>query len=375
MVIAWIFLIVGYSVEIANQGTNHPSLISAPGMPHNSRDPRYRKPKVGSSEPTEVGTGGAERGPAVGIKEEAVERRLQALGLGPDSEFSGMDAATRREVAGKLRDLLPYLGELAAGGSPLPSSSRPVARAAPEMPLGGRATKVQWPALFEPRLLACGPERDGRLKALALSRHGRGAVISAEAGATAANLTQFAFEGIAALGPLVAASWDAAGLLLVSAAGATVECPGHFPSAGRWRCRSMPGAKLPIGLPGQPFNGLTAIGRHQQGGLRAAVLFPGDSTLTLFSRKEHEASPWLPAGEARVSGEPAAVSLAPDHALVMDRTSGAIARLHTEDGFLTAASAGVPGHEGHTWQAACGRASGSIVRLALSNSKPSLLVD
>ena len=46
-------------------------------MPNNLRDPRYRPPKVGASEPTEVGTGGSSHGPAVGVKHHA--RRLEAL--------------------------------------------------------------------------------------------------------------------------------------------------------------------------------------------------------------------------------------------------------------------------------------------------------
>mmetsp|Transcript_25582 Transcript_25582/g.59530 ORF Transcript_25582/g.59530 Transcript_25582/m.59530 type:complete len:344 (-) Transcript_25582:61-1092(-) len=343
-------------------------------MPHNSRDPRYRKPKVGSSEPTEVGTGGAERGPAVGLREEAVERRLQELGLGLDSELSGVDAAAREEVVDKLHNLLPYLDELATAVLPTPPAAPAVA---PAVFAGARApvrAEVQWPALFEPRLLACGPERDGGLKTVALSRHGRGVVLSAEAGSAAPSLTQFAFEGIAALGPLVAASWDAAGLLLASASGVTMECPGHVPSQGRWPCRPLVGAKLPIGLQGRPFKGLTAIRRHP-GGLHAAVLFPGESTMTLFSRKEREAAPWLPAGEVRVSGEPSAVSLAPKHALFMDRAGGAVRRMRMEDGVVAAAAGEVPGHEGHTWQATCDRASGGLVRLALGPSQPALLMD
>merc|ERR1711920_1009568 len=71
-IICWVWLVFGYTIEVINQGTMHPSLISAPGMPNNARDPRYRPAKVGAAEATEVGTGGIERGPAKGMAEEHV---------------------------------------------------------------------------------------------------------------------------------------------------------------------------------------------------------------------------------------------------------------------------------------------------------------
>ncbi|CAK9088020.1 unnamed protein product [Durusdinium trenchii] len=46
--------------------------LSAGGMPNNLRDLRYRPPKVGAHEPTEVGAGGAKHGPAV-WREQALE--------------------------------------------------------------------------------------------------------------------------------------------------------------------------------------------------------------------------------------------------------------------------------------------------------------
>merc|ERR1719401_3387571 len=88
-IICWVWLVFGYTIEVINQGTMHPSLISAPGMPNNARDPRYRPAKVGAHEPTEVGTGGVAAGPAKGVHSEAVHRRLEALdimsGFAPES--------------------------------------------------------------------------------------------------------------------------------------------------------------------------------------------------------------------------------------------------------------------------------------------------
>eukprot|EP00421_Protoceratium_reticulatum_P016013 CAMPEP_0168382718 /NCGR_PEP_ID=MMETSP0228-20121227/13537_1 /TAXON_ID=133427 /ORGANISM="Protoceratium reticulatum, Strain CCCM 535 (=CCMP 1889)" /LENGTH=667 /DNA_ID=CAMNT_0008395857 /DNA_START=84 /DNA_END=2084 /DNA_ORIENTATION=- len=200
MVVAWLFLVLGFTVEVVNQGTAHPSLISAPGVPNNLRDPRYRPAKVGLHEPTEVGTGGAEAGPARGISEDAVERRLQAAAP------LGEATAARREVAERLWELLPHLQELAG---------RPAAPVAPALAPAAAPVALQWPALFEPRLLACAPASLGARSsaALALARHGRGALLELTEGRSARALP-FALEGLAALGPLVAAAWDEAGLLL-----------------------------------------------------------------------------------------------------------------------------------------------------------------
>jgi len=381
LLVAWLFLAFGYFIEVANQGTAHPSMLSALGMPNNARDPRYRPAKPGAAEPVEVGTGGAEAGPAVGMKEHAVERRLQALGLTSEriSLSSDVNAALRREIAARLSDLLPYVRELASGqraGSFSVAPSAPVP-GAPSLtaPLAASPTRleVQWPALFEPRILACGHAGGhadaGIPAAITLSRHGRGALVIPAAVSNAQGLAEvspFVLEGVAAFGPLVAASWDTAGLLLTAAAGVTMECPGRGPSEGRWRCRQLAGAKLPISLAGRPFAGALALGRHpKQAVLRAAVAFPGESSLAVFSRAGREAAPWLPAGEVRISGPASALSFAAEDSLLLAAPDGSVAEMQLADGTLTAAAT-APGREGHIWQAACRLPGRGIVRLALN---------
>merc|ERR1712232_758044 len=109
---------------------------------------------------------------------------------------------------------------------------------------------VQWPALFEPEFLACGSDSP---VVMALSRHGRGSLIPlSDAHDVASEPTSFILEGLATHGPLAAASWDPHGLLLMTTAGMTVECPGGGPAShGRWQCRPFAGAKLPISLEGK----------------------------------------------------------------------------------------------------------------------------
>merc|ERR1719174_2067997 len=72
MMLGWVWLTIGYLVDIVNEGTVHPSLMNAPGLPNNLRDPRYRGPKPGYNciegeegmcLGQEVGTGGYYAGP------------------------------------------------------------------------------------------------------------------------------------------------------------------------------------------------------------------------------------------------------------------------------------------------------------------------
>jgi len=361
LVIAWVFLTFGFTIEVINQGTAHPSLLNAHGMPNNARDPRYRPAKPGSHEHTEVGTGGVAAGPAKGVHMEAVHRRLSGVDLA--SGFAPQ-TATRQEIANKLRDLMPYLQELARTGSaPVPAAE------APSTELSHMA--VQWPPLFEPQHLACS---EASPVALALSRHGRGALIAAStAGHGPVDAKHLTLEGVATHGPLVATSWDSEGLLLVTASGVTLECPGANAADGRWHCAPLPGAKLPIAMGGKPFAGTVAVTRvaRQVAGatlaLRAAVLFPGEASVTIFSRAGHAAAAWLPTGEVRVAAPAVAASFAAEgEHLLLTSADGSTAQMLMTDGSVSEAIAGA--NSGHAWKGACRLPSGSLARLALSTS-------
>lgn len=374
MTAAWIWMIIGFSVEVATQGTAHPSFLNAPGMPNNLRDPRYRKPKPGHHEPVEVGTGGSTRGPAVGISEEGVQRRLQELVATPELlKLAGNDnAARRQEIGEKIREMLPHLQELASGrqtniATVSPANSRFALLAQP--PQASVPLAIQWPALFEPRVLACGPTgaqtTAGTSVALAISRYGRGAIIGMSAQGHS-ELTQFTLEGVVGFGPLTAATWDDAGLLLTSATGTAMECPGRGPSQGQWRCQPIEGADLPISLASRPFSGTMAISRHpKEGGLRAAIVYPGEPTMTIFSRSNRASAPWLPAGEVRIRGSSEALSLMAEDALMLSKSDGSVLRMRLSDGTMRVAAAAVQDTHKHTWQAACGLPGGGVVRLAM----------
>ncbi|CAE8602244.1 unnamed protein product [Polarella glacialis] len=373
LIVAWCFLIAGFTIEILNAGTTHPSLLNGPGVPNNLRDPRYRPAKLGYKEPTEVGTGGALYGPARGV--EGAERRLSELGSNPESEI--LSALPRHDLAEKLRSLLPYLTELATsdsrmGGGVTQTAATSMIPAAAQAMLTGAASAqalVQWPALFEPRLLACGhaaAHSKGKI-ALALSHHGRGAIISTAASHVGAKelpamTTLFSLVGTSGHGPLVAAAWDEAGLLLAAATGAVLECPGSGPSEGLWHCRLALAAKLPIGN-SKPFRGAVALSRAP---LRAAIAFPDESAVTLFSHSGEPSDLWLPAGEVRTRASATSVAFSSAaKELFLASVDGAIAKLNIDEGSMEGAAAPLRGLEKHHWQAACPLHNGGIARLAL----------
>lgn len=375
MFVGWIFLTLGFTVEVYHQGTMHPSWLSAPGLPNNLRDPRYRPAKVGSEEVTEVGTGGVHHGPARGVHSEAVERRLLSL---PPSALA--QVANAPGLADKLRSLMPHLADLARfgglGGGP-PRAAEAEIEVMGEEPLH---LEVPWPVLFEPELLACATTAPS---VVALSRHGRGTLIT-PAGLSAAPATiPFALQGAAAHGPLLAASWDESGLLLVTATGACLECAGAQPSEGRWQCHLVPGAKLPLLAQGGRFAGSVAISRASVGGMRAAVLFPEDTSVTFFSRANEETASWLPSGEVFIHGHVTAASFAAEaESLYLMLDKGRVMRMHIKDGSaaMVTAAAAVSGDASHTWPAACClSSSGSLARLALraataGSSEPKLFL-
>ncbi|CAE8597410.1 unnamed protein product [Polarella glacialis] len=107
--------------------------------------------------------------------------------------------------------------------------------------------------------------------------------------------TPFSLVGASCHGPLIAAAWDETGLLLAAATGAVLECLGSGPSEGLWHCRPALAAKLPIGN-SQPFRGAVALSRAP---LRAAIPFPDESAVTLFSHSGEPSELWLPAGEVQ----------------------------------------------------------------------------
>jgi len=410
ILIAWIWLTFGYFISIINEGTTHPMLISAPGLPNHLRDPRYRKPKpfyvctffapdengdlnvcIGQ----EVGTGGYYAGPGAEQIHMSIENEDKSGGYHPEWEdghypkphrraLSSIQSSgeARKTLGQKIRDLLPYLKHLIADREdtrhhPFGEKLVPAIDAAPAVLAPSRAN-VEWPSLFEPRLLACGPNgHDGAGHvAAALSRNGRGAIITSNYSTTT---VPFVLEGAAFFGPFLAAHWDRTGLVLMTSTGGLLDCPGTA-SGGRWRCQPLAAEKLPLGLGAEPFAGSLAVARrpieadagHEHPELLSAVVFPGELSVALFRRAAgHENTPWLPAGEARTPS-PVTATAFDDNAesLLMLLADGAVARMRLSDGAVALAAEAVRGPS-HTWQATCGLGNSEVARLGVRPKGPS----
>lgn len=289
-------------------------------------------------------------------------RRLSELQLSPELLAT---VADQPEVAQALEDLMPHLYELVRSGGDHDALAAPPAMQAPAVVMEPKHLQVNWPALFEPHFLASHPHQP---VALALSRHGSGSFIAVPQSleADAVEPSSFVLEGVATQGPLAAASWDSDGLLLMTATGVTLECPGDGPTPqGRWHCTPLPGAKLPISVGGSALASRVAVARAGSQGLRAAVIFPGDDSVTVFSRASRAAASWLPSGEVAISTPLAVPSFTTGaESLLLTADDGSVTHLHMGTGHFSRGAAPVSSPGGRVWPASCRLSTGGLVRLS-----------
>mmetsp|Transcript_45439 Transcript_45439/g.98089 ORF Transcript_45439/g.98089 Transcript_45439/m.98089 type:complete len:824 (+) Transcript_45439:223-2694(+) len=342
LVIAWVWLTFGFTIEIINQGTTHPSLLSAPGNPNQARDPRYRPAKVGASEPVEVGTGGALHGPAVGVHSSAVHRRLSLLN-GAIADISvPASAEARVSMAERVRAVLPILKDIARSGSLVADVA--------DVDMDSLA--VQWPALFEPQHLACRSD----LPPLALSKSGRGAVVLGS-GETKA----FTLRGVAGAGSILAASFQESGLKVLTSTGSVFDCAGAVPVDGKWKCKVASEAKLPLG---KNFAGSVALGETATG-IQVAVRFPEEDSVVIFKLVSGS---FVPVGEVRIptDAQPSSFSSEGQELLLM-HADGKVSTLDMTTGSIVEAKVNSGSLLGHSWTAACSRGD-QVARLAVAKA-------
>lgn len=361
MLIAWIWLIFGFTIEVINQGTTHPSLLNAFGLPNNARDPRYRPAKPGLHEPTEVGTGGLDAGPARGVDLGAMHRRLASAAENPE---------VRQDVAEKLRVVM-RAAQAAAGATTATTATTP---AVPRQEDGqpAQTVSVRWQPLFEPELLVA---RSGGSEVVAFSRYGRGALLSvpaagASGSSAAVEAAPFALDGVVAHGALASAHWDEDGLLLLTASGALLECAGEAPNAGgAWSCSRIEGAKLEV--PHGASVAVTRSGPSSAAAVKAAVSFHGEGTAALF---EFRSAAWLPVGEVRTGVTTAGASaFGPGGLVVAGAGGGAVARVDMDSGGVAPAAPKVQGEVRGVCALGDGRV-GRVVRVGGQAGKKELVI-
>jgi len=271
---------------------------------------------------------------------------------------------------------------------------------------------VQWPSLLEPELLACGPASAGGQVA-ALTKHGYGAVVSADAAAgnTAGLAAPFALEGLpVSAGPARGATWGQSGLQIVAGDGEVLACApapklaASAMAAHTWNCASVPGPRLPvIGRLDSPVMPGTDAARRspaivfddaEDGGgpRRAAVVVDGGARIVLLELRTEDREPrttgltWWDVGELTLPEDDVGTGTSPEEPvsvvalaaasreqLLATASDGTVYRWRlggdgrpatsvfpVREALLTSASAG----SSRTWLASCALSSGKLLRLA-----------
>lgn len=224
---------------------------------------------------------------------------------------------------------------------------------------------VQWPASFEPELLACGPQSTGGSIA-AFTSNGLGAIVppSAAAGKLAGSAVKFVLEGFLPFGHARGISWSNAGLMVVTSSGESVRCTANNGVGKQWPCVSLHAPQLPRSdLPA------TIIDNGAEAPLQAAIAFPG-GIITFYELKvdEGQNQAWHQSGEIDIpfSGVEVASLTSTGSKISVLASHGVLHHWTWRNGKQGSAiqseapSLGVS----RTWHSACALSDRQIVRLA-----------
>lgn len=219
------------------------------------------------------------------------------------------------------------------------------------------ALAVEWPALLEPELLACGP--DGQV--LALNSAGFGALVTLpEEGRAAAVLETLTLNGLYQLGGAKAVTWSSTNLLVLTGQGVLASCsaPGF---EDELECSPLQVPPLPMGraaalLEGEP--------------LRAAVARRGSVVLLELSDDVDGEVLWKPIQELPLpanSSFPEVVSLTAREgqltAMGADGSASQWSWSESDSAFLLSGEDAAAG-PALNWQSACQLPESRTLRLA-----------
>lgn len=420
MCLAWVVLIAGNIVECV---LGEQALVTAP---HWSRPPMTRP----SLEPHELGSPWGLAGPAgstpwlpeqMAWHEEkrhpdkaTLHRRLShSRDTVAAAVSAGGDTAALTDAVNRLLAAVPSLEEAtdllqrplseaeaqAINAAHQAADNRGVHRERPAFQQHRKEVPVtvQWPGLFEPRLLVCEPMGNAvaaltQRGAMAVAREGAAAAVPAPA-------EVMRLAGIAELPPLVGASWVAAPgatgreeLMLVTRAGNLTVCQQQPFRAGTWMCKTpvIGHRSLPVAGEGSYLLAAGAGWLRGVGGsggaprLHTALVSASvpDTVAIYVLEGEGEVAAWLSVGEVPVpytSSSSARVSLeflGDDRLLVASEAATMQWRL--ADGVIIASQKNTPVMpavgESIQWQAACvskGNGAPSVAQLRLQKARGS----
>jgi len=270
----------------------------------------------------------------------------------------------------------------ASGVANLPTSMPEYAMLAKEsaaVPMSGfmnrylKTLRVNWPALFEPRHLAC-QKRSSGTAIMALTTRGFGALVHMKNTSSVEEIRAepFSLAGVGGHGTVVGATWAKSGLRVVTHTGRVLQCLGHGPTDDAWPCAadvSMP----PLPVSSRTYLKAAASTERDSGERLAALLFEDMPSTVLLYKQILGSTEWQPSGEMHL---PPPIGRAGLHfsndVLTIVSADGSLHHYPLNDivqpTFVPAPSAASASRE---WHSACDSDQG-ILRLALRQTGPSM---
>jgi len=221
-------------------------------------------------------------------------------------EVEDWEAQRRHALAQVAEQLIPVLGSVADvldhAGMPSSESFYSQADTANKSP---ERVAVTWPQSFHD-LPAFSTDSSKLRRAHAFACSDGGAIATIMQGSNGAYLpavnggtlaaSPFRLIGVDHFGDVLGLSLGTTGLLITSTRGSIAECSGA-PVSGVWQCKQVE-AKLPLG--GSSLDSAVVAHDESSGTLRAAIVFKGDSSVTLFQITAGSGSIWVPTGEVQL---------------------------------------------------------------------------
>jgi hypothetical protein len=204
-------------------------------------------------------------------------------------EYEDWEAQRRQSLAEIAEHLIPVLGSIAdvLDHSDMPIDTSATVQAEKKLP---ERVSVTWPPNFQPSHLACG---DSGVVATTQDHMG---VFFPSLGTGSSLSSPFKLTGMDNFRDILGTSWGTRGLLITSAQGAVAECSG-VPDGGVWACHQIE-AKLPLG--GSSLDAAVVSREQNSDEFRAAIVFKGDSSITLFQMSAGSGNGWIPTGEVQL---------------------------------------------------------------------------
>lgn len=213
---------------------------------------------------------------------------------GCDRRLGETQWMSRHRLADTAHNLIPALQLVSDALQQEKISTTPEAPQLPAQVKPMTRASVTWPMDFRPELLTAHSSRD--LVAALAGDQRSGALVHLSGPKQEPSLENFAFAGLEHLGEILGSHWGQDGMLLTMKNGHLAKCDG-MPVNAFWQCKET-GSQLPLG--GSTLRkAVVARVPDKEDLFRAAVVYDGESTVTLFE-SDGDSGVWFPTGEAHL---------------------------------------------------------------------------